>query len=317
MRGLRVWLAFALLSASWGSSYLFIRVGLRHLTPLSLVGLRLLIGAATIGVVVAVRRQNIRVPRRQLATIFVITWVNTTLPFLLITWGEVTVPSGLASVLNSTVPIFGVLLAGVVLRDEPLSLPRIGGVAIGFGGVVLLLSRDLANGGVLWSHLAGQGAIVLASVFYAVAAVAVRRTLRGVHSLAIGMWVLIFSAAEALILSLIFSPPPLSDLHADSTFAVVWLGVFGSGLAYVFAFYILEHWGAARYTLVAYMLPVVGLSAGAVFLGEVVDWRILAGSVLVVSGVVLASIVRKPAAAPEAPISPEPKASPSASRAGE
>jgi drug/metabolite transporter (DMT)-like permease len=302
MKGIRVWLAFALLSASWGSSYLFIRVGLRHYTPLSLVAIRLLIGAMTIGLIVAARRQSLRITRRQLATIFVITWINTTLPFLLISWGETTVPSGLASVLNSTVPIFSVLLAGAVLGDEPLTAPKVCGVIVGFGGVLLLLSRDLGGATVLWSHVAGQGAIVVASLCYAVAAVAVRRNLRGIHSLALGTWVLIFASGESVILSLIFSRPDLGALHADSGFALLWLGVLGSGLAYVMAFYILENWGAARYTLVAYMLPIVGLSAGAIFLHEVVDWRIFAGSALVISGVALASITRRAASNRAAPV---------------
>lgn len=300
MRGVRVWLAFLLLSASWGSSYLFIRIGLRHLTPLALVDLRLVIGAITITLIVLARRHPIRVTRAQLLTIFAVSWVNTTLPFLLISWGEVTVPSGLASVLNSTLPIFSVLLAGAVLHDEPVTPLRLGGVGVGFAGVVLLLSRDLAHGGVLWSHLAGQAAIVLASVFYAVGAVAVRRTLRGVHSLTIGFWVLICCAAETTVLSLIFSRPDPRQFHADTWASIAWLGILGSGLAYVLAFYILERWGAARYTLVAYMLPLVGLTLGAIFLGETLDWRILVGSLLVLSGVVLAGI-RDSTSSPTAP----------------
>lgn len=289
MRGARVWAAFLLLSASWGSSYLFIRVGLRHLTPLSLVALRLFVGMLVILTIVALRRHDFRITRRQLATIFALSWVNTTLPFLLISWGEVTVPSGLASVLNSTVPIFSVLLAGAVLGDEPVTPIRLGGVAVGFVGVVLLFSRDLGRGDVL-ATLEGQIAIVVASVFYAVAAVAVRRTLRGIHSLTIGTWVLICCAVETGALSLAFSPPDFASFHADTLVAVLWLGILGSGLAYVLAFYILEHWGASRYTLVAYMLPIVGLTLGAVFLSESIDWRILAGSGLVISGVVLAGM---------------------------
>jgi drug/metabolite transporter (DMT)-like permease len=242
----------------------------------------------------------VRVTRAQLLTIFAVSWVNTTLPFLLISWGEVTVPSGLASVLNSTLPIFSVLLAGAVLHDEPVTPLRLAGVAVGFAGVVLLLSRDLASGGIMWSHLVGQAAIVLASVFYAIGAVAVRRTLRGVHSLTIGFWVLVWCAAETTVLSLIFSRPDPAHFHADTWAALAWLGVLGSGLAYVLAFYILEHWGAARYTLVAYMLPLVGLTLGAIFLSESLDWRILAGSALVISGVVLAGMRgRKAPSAPE------------------
>jgi drug/metabolite transporter (DMT)-like permease len=286
----RVWTAFAALSLAWGSSYLFIRFGLRQLTPLSLVAMRLAIGAATILILLLALRRTIAVPRRSLPTLAILATINTTAPFLLISWGEVTVPSGLASVLNSTVPIFSVILAGLLLHDEPVNLMRVLGVVVGFVGVVTLLSRDLSHGGIVWSGVAGQAAIVLASICYAAGAVYTRRNLRGIPSLSIAAWVLLISAAETAILSLIFSPPPLGSLHPLSLLAATWLGALGSGLAYVLSFFILANWGAARYTLVAYMLPVTGLTLGVIVLGEHVDWHIGVGSILVIGGIVLASM---------------------------
>jgi drug/metabolite transporter (DMT)-like permease len=227
--------------------------------------------------------------------------VNTAIPFLLISWGEVTVPSGLASVLNSTVPIFSVLLAGAVLREESVTLVKIGGVILGFAGVVLLLSRDLSHSSILSTHLEGQGAIILASVCYAVGAVLVRYQLRGIPSLTTATYALSISAIEVFGLSLIFSRPDLGSLNGTTIFSILWLGILGSGFAYVLAYFILGEWGAARYTLVAYMMPIVGLTLGAITLGETLDWRILAGSALVVSGIILASIIRRPSvvSAPE------------------
>ncbi|GAC1444285.1 MAG: DMT family transporter [Chloroflexota bacterium] len=288
-----MWLAFALLCLIWGSSYLFIRLGLRQLSPLALVGLRLSVGFIVIATVVAYRRQSLWLGQSQLAYAFILATINTSLPFLLIAWGEVTVPSGLASVLTSTVPIFSVLLAAAVLQDEPVTMPKIGGVAIGFAGVMLLLSRDLTQGSIRWSTLLGQGAIVLAAVCYAIGAVFARRTMRGVASLTVATYALAISGLETLTLTLIASRPSLTSLTSTSIWAVLWLGVFGSGLAYILAYYILEEWGAGRYTFIAYMLPMVGLTLGAIFLNEVVDWRILAGSGLVIGGVGLASITRR------------------------
>lgn len=294
MSRLRVWIAFLLLSAAWGSSYLFIRVGLRQLSPLSLVSLRLCAGAVGILAIVAARRQSLRLSRRNVLLVSLIATVNTSIPFLLISWGEVTVPSGLASVLNSTVPIFSVLIAAVVLRDEPLSLPRAGGVAIGFLGVVLLLSRDLVHSSIQWSGLAGQAAIVLASLCYAVAAVLTRRLLRGVPPMTIATYVVVIAALQTTVLSLLFSPPPLGSLHPATMLSVLWLGLLGTACAYALAYFILEQWGASRYTLVAYMLPVTGLTLGAVVLHETLEWPILVGSILVIAGIVLASMAKNP-----------------------
>jgi drug/metabolite transporter (DMT)-like permease len=280
-----------LLCLIWGSSYLFIRIGLRGFTPISLVALRLVVGAAVTGTIAALRRTPIQVPGRTLLFLVVLSTVNTTVPFLLITFGETVVPSGLASVLNSVVPIFSVVLAGLVLNDEPMTASRLAGVGLGFLGVLVLLSRDLNHGGS--SHaLLGQGAIILSSLCYAVGAVFARRLLRGVPSLTIAVWVLVISATESVALSGAVSRPPLTDMRMQSVFAVLWLGVLGSGVAYMLAYYVLAALGASRYTLVSYVLPAVGLTLGIIFLGESLDWRILAGSALVITGIVFASLMR-------------------------
>jgi drug/metabolite transporter (DMT)-like permease len=285
----------------------------KEISPLALVALRLAIGALTMAVIVAVRHQSLAVSGRHLAAIAATGTINSAAPFLLISWGETTVPSGLASVLNSTTPIFTVLLAGAVLHDEPITPARLGGVLIGFAGVVVLLSRDLAGAGAGWSTVAGQGAIILAALCYAVAAVLVRRTLRGVPSLTIGMYVLLVSAAEVVLLSVIFSPPPLATMSPKVWFAAVWLGMLGSGLAFALAYFILEHWGASRYTLVTYVLPVIGLTLGAIFLGEVIDWHIIAGSALVLLGIGLVTVFHH--RRPEGHESAEAQAAPTAESA--
>jgi len=284
------WIAFLLLSLLWGSSYLFIRIGDEQLTPLALVALRLLIGAVVLASIAAARRQDLHLSRRGVVLTVIVATMNTSVPFLLIAWGEKTVPSGLASVLNSTVPIFSVLIAGAVLHDEPITSSRLGGVTMGFAGILLLLSRDLGQSGIHWSGVMGQGAIVLAAVCYAGMAVFTRRTLRGVPSMTIATYTLCIAAAEVVLLSLVFSPPPVGSLHLKTLFSVVWLGALGSAIAYILAYYILASWGAARYTFVAYMLPMVGLALGAIYLGETLAWRTLAGSALVILGIVLASI---------------------------
>lgn len=294
MTSLRVWLAFVLLSAVWGSSYLFIRVGVGQLSPLALVGLRLLVGALGLALIGAVRRTSLRVSRPALLTLAVVATTYTCIPFLLITWGELTVPSGLASVMNSTTPIFSILIAGALLGDEPITLPRLGGIAVGFAGVLVLLSRALTSGSIQWSTMAGQGAIVVASLCYAVSAVLTRKALRGVPPLTIATYTVWIGAAETMLLSVLFSPPP-AVLRPHVLLAVVWLGLLGSALAYLLNFFIIGSWGASRATLVTYVIPIVGLTLGAIFMQEALDWRIVAGSALVILGIALASLVKRPA----------------------
>lgn len=293
MNRFRVWLAFAALSAIWGSSYLFIRIGLRQLTPVSLVGLRLLVAAIGVILLAAVSRENLRLTLRQSISMLILATVNIVVPFLLITWGETHITSGLAAVLNSTTPIFSVLIAGAVLHDERVTLPRAAGVLLGFVGVLVLLSRDLGQSGLQWANIAGQAAVVLAALFYAVGAVFARYSLRGVPPIATAMYTVVIAAIETNVLALLTGYPNLTHLHGVPLVAIIWLGLLGSALAYGLYYFILESWGATRTTLVTYMLPAVGLSLGVIFLHEVVDWRILAGSVLIVGGVILASLVRR------------------------
>lgn len=296
MTRFRVWLAFILLSLIWGSSYLFIRVAVEHMSPLAVVALRLFFGALTITVIALAAGADLRPPRSAVLTMLGLSLISTVAPFLLITWGETSINSGLAAVLNSTTPIFSLLIAHAVLSDEPITAPRLLGVLVGFMGVLVLLSRDLQHGNIQWSGVAGQAAVVLASVCYALAAVGTRHSLRDLSSLTIATYALWFSAAISIALSLIFSRPDLATLAGKPLFAVAWLGILGSGVAYVFYYFIIQSWGASRATLVTYVVPGIGLVLGAVFLGEKVDWRIIAGSALVILGVGLASLVGRPRA---------------------
>jgi drug/metabolite transporter (DMT)-like permease len=289
-----IWLLFAGLSIAWGASYLFIRVAITHgLPPLPLVAVRLLIGAAVIWAVTVARKEHTRTTRRQAVLLPLVATINIALPFFLVAWGERTVSSGLASVLNSTIPIFSVILAGVLLQDEPVTVRRGLGVAAGFVGILVLFSGDLSGGRA--SHLAGQVSIVGASLCYAVGAVLTRRFFRDLPAMAIAAYSVTTAAVETVILSAVLQPPALGGVDFQGWISVLWLGVMGVGLAYLMAFAILAAWGAGRYTLVAYALPVVGLTVGAIFLHEKIDVRLAAGSVLVLAGIVLASFVRPPA----------------------
>jgi drug/metabolite transporter (DMT)-like permease len=291
----RIWVLFFLLAFAWGAGYLFIRVALAHgLLPLPLVAIRLCIGAVLLWVIALARHEDLRLQRRHALLLPLIATVNIAIPFFLVAWGERTVSSGLASVLNSTVPIFSVLLAGAVLHDERITSMRLGGVAAGFLGIVVLFSPDL-TGGSHWSHLAGQGSVLLSSILYAVGAVLTRR-------LTIATFSVTTAAIETGAVSLVLSPPTLGSLGFEGWLAVLWLAVMGVSLAYLLAFTILAKWGAARYSLVAYTLPVIGLTLGAIFLHERLDARVLGGSALVFAGIVLSSLTRSQPKAQDDPL---------------
>lgn len=278
------WLIFVALGVMWGSSYLFIMLGLDTLTPFSLVAGRLAVGAALLGLVLLVAREP--VPRRPstYGHLVVLSLLSIVIPFTLITWAELSVPSSLASILVATVPLFVIVIAALALRDEPMTVNGVVGLALGFVGVILLTARGpMAGGGELLPTLALLGA----AASYGAGGVYARRTVHHLRPMVPAAFQVIFGFAISAGLALGFERP--FDLRPDGVawLSLLWLGIFGSGLAYLAFFRLLGTWGATRTSLVAYLMPVVGIGLGVAVASESLDPRMVAGTLLIIGGVAL------------------------------
>lgn len=285
----REWSMFVLLGLIWGSSFLWIKVALggdsaAGFSPLLLVTFRLAFGLA--GLLTLLVLQGVRLPRdrQTLRACAVVGLFNTALPFVLITWGETRIPSSIASILNGTVPLFTLVIAHFALHDEPLTLSRVAGLAAGFAGVVVLVGRGLGSGA---GSLAGQLAVVTAAISYAGAATYTRRVLRGMSPLLQASTTMLCALAVVVPVTLVLEWPPALPARPMAWVAAAWLGLLGSCTAYLLYFSLLNAWGATRASLVTYVFPVVGLLLGIVILGEPTDWRLLAGTALIVAGIVI------------------------------
>ncbi len=280
------WVLFFVLGAIWGSSFLFIKIGVESLGPFTLVTLRVTFATLLLAAVIRLARQSLprdRVVYRDLAILAVI---NIVIPFSLITWGERSIESALASILNATMPLFTIVIAGLALREEPITLNRLVGLIVGFGGVVLLVSGDLGSSG-QQNQLTGELAVALAAASYACGAVFTRHRMRGIRPMVVAAGQVWMSLPIMALLALLFEHPWTTDLRPEALFAVIWLGVLGSGIAYLISFRLIARWDATRASLVTYLLPAVGIVLGVVFLSEHVDARVLLGTVLIVGGVAL------------------------------
>lgn len=295
---MKQWAVFGLLGLVWGSSFLWIKIAVAETGPLTLVSFRILFGLIGLVLVMVARRQNIRMSRSTVLAFIFMGVFNTAVPFVLITWGEQYIASSLAAILNATVPLFTIVLAHFWLHDEKITLPKLVGLLVGFVGVVVLVSRDfqpevlrnaLAGAG-LW----GQGAVLLASISYAVAATFSRRHLRGQPPiLQSGMMLLVANAVMWSVTPAVERPLNLPDTPL-AWFAIVWLGVLGSCLAYVLFFYLMNAWGPTRASLVTYVFPVIGLILGIIFLREPADWRLVVGALLIVGGIGVVNFKPRP-----------------------
>ena len=280
------WLLFVLLGFFWGSSYLFIKIGVEAgLEPFTLVALRLLIGALVLATVVAVARERLPRDARTYANLLVLGVLSVALPFSLITWAEQSVDSALAAILTAPVPLFVILIAAVFLKDERITANRLVGLAIGLVGVAVLVGFDPAD--VASGTLVAEIALVGAAASYAAGGVYARRTMHGLRPMIPALFQVLFALVISGVLALIFERPTELPFTLEAVFAVVWLGVLGSGLAYLVFFRLLGRWGATRTSMVAYLLPVFGIVLGAAFLAEPVDARLLIGTALVIGGIFL------------------------------
>jgi drug/metabolite transporter (DMT)-like permease len=280
------WLLFILLGFVWGSSYLFIKIGVdAGLQPFTLVSLRLLVGFALLAAVVAAAREHLPRTARMYGHLVVMAAFSVAIPFSLITWAEQSVDSTLASVLNGSVPLFVIVIAAVFLRDEPISINRLVGLGLGFIGVAILVGFDPAD--LVGGDLAAKLALIGSSLSYAIGGVYARRMVHGLRPMIPAVFQVGFALVMVGILALIFERPLTLPLRPDAILAVIWLGLLGSGAAYLLFFRLLGRWGATRTSMVAYLLPVFGIVLGAVVLSEEIDAGLLVGTALVIGGIAL------------------------------
>lgn len=279
------WLIFLGLGFIWGSSYLFIKLAVDSFGTFTLVAFRLVVGALLLWAVVRIARQPIPRERRVYGHLVVMALINITIPFLLITWAEQSVDSSLAAILTSPVPLFAIVLSALFLPDEPMRVNGVAGLIVGFIGVVFVTSPGLTAAG---SSVSGELALLGAAFSYACGAVYARRNVRGLPPMIPAVFQVTFAAIITGVLAAIIEQPwtaPAPDLQA--IVCVLWLGLLGSGVAYLFVFRLFAHWGATRTTLVAYLIPVVGIVLGYLVLQEQIDGRIILGTALIISGVAL------------------------------
>jgi drug/metabolite transporter (DMT)-like permease len=280
------WLLFIALGAMWGSSYLFIKFGVEEgLTPFTLVALRLGIGLTLLAVVVAIAREPLPRNRRIYGHLVVMSVINIVLPFFLITTAERTADSSLASVINGTVPLFAIVIAAFVLQDEPITVNRLAGLVLGFAGVVLLTGGSIGTGGDPVANVA----LVGSAASYGAGAVYARRNIRGLRPMIPALFQVGFAFVISAVLALAFEHPWTEPLTGKAVFSVAWLGILGSGFAYLVMFRLLARWGATRASMVAYLLPVFGIALGVLVANEKIGLPVIVGTLLIVGGVALAS----------------------------
>lgn len=280
----RTWLPeFLLLSSIWGSSFLFIKVGVDDLAPLQVAFARCALGALALVAILVVRRDRLPRGRRVWLHVFAIATLFNSVPFALFAFGETKVSSIVAGISNSTTPLWVLLVSLAVLPEEPPTRRRVLGLVVGFAGVLVVLGPWRSIGG----ELAGYAACFAAAACYGVAFPYTRRVLTDRPESAVSL-----SAAQVLCGTLQLAPflatTSAPDRYPlDAVLSIVALGAGGTGIAYVLNYDLIRRAGAQVASTVTYVVPLFATVLGVAVLGEHLSWNLPVGALVVLTGVAL------------------------------
>jgi drug/metabolite transporter (DMT)-like permease len=280
------------LATLWGASYTFIKVGVGSIPPVTLIAARTLIAGAFL--LIVIRWRGLDLPKDA------VSWrrflfqacLNSVIPFTLIAWAEQTVNAGLATILNSTSPIFAFLLTSFITRHEEVTIRKLLGVLAGIAGTCLIIGVQALHG--LGREFLAQIAILAATFCYAGAAIFGQR-FKGLDPSAPAAGSMICGAALLVPPSLVIDRPWTLAPSAESVFALLGLSIFSTALAFVIYFRLVQTLGSVGTTAQAYLRVPIGVAISVIFLGETLTSTAWIGFACVILGIAAMTIPsRKP-----------------------
>ncbi len=282
--GLADWLLIVILSILWGGSFFFVEVAVEKMTPLTLVLCRVGFAAGILYLFVMVTGRKMPSHLGIWGAFLVMGLLNNLIPFSLIAWGQKYIDSSLASILNATTPIFSVILAHFLTKEERLTANRLAGVVFGWMGVTLLIGVESLKGFDL--KVAGLIVVLGAALLYAFAAIFGRR-FKDMDPLVVSCGMLCGSTLMMLPVALVFDHPWTLSPDMATWASVLALAAVSTSLAYIIYFKVLSTAGATNILLVTFLIPVSAIFLGMTFLGEKPGWNSFSGMVLIFLGLVV------------------------------
>ena len=277
-------LVFLLLCGIWGSTWLFIKLGLEDLPPITFAGIRFVIACAILFFLIRARATRLPDNRRDWWLLASTGVLSFSLNYGLVFWGEQYISSGLAAVLQSTLPAFGLVFAHLHLPGERMTWSKIFGVVLGVLGVAVVFSNQLAVAG--GKALAGSIALVLSAMFAAYSNVLVKAHGRKLEPTILAAGQMFFGLIPLLLIGVLLEGNPLRfRWTAMAVLSLLYLAVVGSVIAFVLYYWLVRHVDVTKTMLISLFTPVVAVVLGMVVLGEDLSWRTVAGGVMIMAGV--------------------------------
>ena len=271
-----------LLATLWGASYTFIKIGVETIPPVTFIATRTLIAGGLLLAILKLRGLSLPTDPAVWKRFFIQACINSVIPFTLVAWAELTVDAGLATILNSTTPIFTFLLTVLITRHEPVTSRKLFGVVSGIVGICLIIGLEAFNG--LGKEVLSQLAIILATISYACAAI-FGRGFKDLDPMMPAAGSMLCGAVMLIPLSLVVDHPWTLSPSASSLLALLGLSVFSTALAFVIFFWLIHRIGSVGITSQAYLRVPIGVGIGVIFLGERLSSTAWLGLVCVIVGV--------------------------------
>jgi drug/metabolite transporter (DMT)-like permease len=281
MKARLVWL---ILCGIWGSTWLFIKLGLADLPPLTFAGIRFVIACVILFVIIRLR--DVRLPRARADWILlsISGILSFGLNYGLVFWGEQYISSGLAALLQATLPAFGLVFAHLYLPGERLSWAKIGGVVLGVCGVGVVFSNQLAIAG--RQALAGCVALILSAIFAAYSNVLVKKYGKHLDPAIFAAGQMFFGLLLLLGVGISLEGNPLRFHWTPiALLSLLYLAVIGSVIAFLLYYWLVLNMDVTKSMMIALVTPVVAVLLGMIVLDEQIGWRTLAGGAMIMSGI--------------------------------
>lgn len=288
----KLYAALILLSLIWGGSFFFIKILLEDFGPWSIAFLRSSFGFIVITLIMLVMKERFELGKIRWLPLIAVAIMNTAFPWALIAFSETKVTSGMASVLNATTPIWSMIM-GIVFFRVASKRQQWLGMAIATVGLIVLL--DINPISIISVDLVGFVAMMAATCMYGAAAQMSRRYLSSMSMYQITFGTLFTGMVTAGIIAMFTESVSFAPLMSlDTLGALIGLGAFGSGFAYILFYYMIQKGSPEFATMVTYLVPATAIIWGATLLGEELHWSLFAGLVLILGGVFLANRKERP-----------------------
>lgn len=273
----------------WGTTWIFIKIGLDDLPPVSFAALRFLVAVLILAPIVWRIKVEIPKTRKDWLIIIVTGILQFFINYGLLFWGEQHITSGLAAVLQATIPAFGLGLARIYIPTEKITLLKIASLLIGIAGVAIIFNEQLTLGG--WLAFWGSVAVVVGAFCAAYASVLTKAYGGATHPANLVFWQMLVGLVPLAILGLVTEGSPLDfRWTASAIFCVVYLAVMGSIIAFWLYYWLLRHMDVSKAMMISLVTPLIAVIIGAVSRGERLDLQTFIGGALVLVSVALVVI---------------------------